>query len=155
MSEPPERRPDGEGQEGGAPAPDDSLLAAALREHLALLEAGKRPNRQEFLARHAAIAGTLAAALDGLEFVHAAAPHLRPAGPAVGAGDLQPSIPLGDYLLVRQVGRGGMGVVYEAVQLSLGRRVALKVLPFAAALDPRQLQRFHNEARAAAQLHHP
>src|SRR5262249_31334434 len=43
----------------------------------------------------------------------------------------------------------------EAEQLSLGRRVALKVLPFAATMDPRQLQRFHNEARAAASLHHP
>jgi WD40 repeat protein/serine/threonine protein kinase len=47
-----------------------------------------------------------------------------------------------------------MGVVYEAEQMSLKRRVALKVLPFAATLDPRQLQRFHNEARAAAGLHH-
>jgi tetratricopeptide (TPR) repeat protein len=47
-----------------------------------------------------------------------------------------------------------MGIVYEAEQLSLGRRVALKVLPFAATLDARQLQRFHNEARAAAGLHH-
>src|SRR3989440_631642 len=47
-----------------------------------------------------------------------------------------------------------MGVVYEAHQTSLNRRVALKVLPFAAALDPKQLQRFQNEAHAAAQLHH-
>src|SRR5258708_6612493 len=61
---------------------------------------------------------------------------------------------LGDYRIVREVGRGGMGVVYEAEQISLGRRVALKVLPFAATMDPRQLQRFHNEARAAAGLHH-
>ena len=48
-----------------------------------------------------------------------------------------------------------MGVVYEAEQISLRRRVALKVLPFAAALDPRQLQRFQVEAQAAACLHHP
>src|SRR5207244_6028932 len=62
--------------------------------------------------------------------------------------------PLGDFRIEREIGRGGMGVVYEAVQLSLGRRVALKVLPFAAALDAKQLQRFQNEAQAAAQLHH-
>ena len=48
-----------------------------------------------------------------------------------------------------------MGIVYQAVQLSLGRPVALKVLPFAATLDSRRLQRFHNEARAAAFMHHP
>src|SRR5689334_5091157 len=54
---------------------------------------------------------------------------------------------LGDYRIIREVGRGGMGVVYEAMQLSLGRRVALKVLPLAAALDPRQRQRFQVEAQ--------
>jgi WD40 repeat protein/serine/threonine protein kinase len=62
---------------------------------------------------------------------------------------------LGDFRLQREIGRGGMGVVYEAEQISLGRRVALKVLPFAGALDAKQLQRFKNEAQAAAHLQHP
>src|SRR4051794_25821126 len=75
-------------------------------------------------------------------------------GSAVQAGADQVDGTLGDFRIIREVGRGGMGVVYEAVQLSLGRTVALKVLPFAAALDPRQLQRFKNEAQAAAGLHH-
>src|SRR5690349_11234597 len=69
-------------------------------------------------------------------------------------GDPGPDRTLGDFRIVCEIGRGGMGIVYEAEQISLGRRVALKVLPFAATLDPRQLQRFKNEAHAAAQLHH-
>jgi serine/threonine protein kinase/Flp pilus assembly protein TadD len=62
---------------------------------------------------------------------------------------------IGEFHLLREVGRGGMGIVYEAEQLSLHRRVALKVLPFAAALDPRALARFQQESLAAAQLDHP
>jgi WD40 repeat protein/serine/threonine protein kinase len=62
---------------------------------------------------------------------------------------------LDDFRLLREVSRGGMGIVYEAFQISLGRRVALKVLPTAAALDARHLQRFHLEAQAAASLNHP
>jgi hypothetical protein len=62
---------------------------------------------------------------------------------------------IGEYQIIREIGRGGMGVVYEARQTSLNRRVALKVLPFAAALDPRALARFKQESLAAAQLDHP
>ncbi len=69
--------------------------------------------------------------------------------------DAQSAKQIGEYRLVRELGRGGLGIVYEAYQQSLGRRVALKVLPFAAVLDERQIARFHNEAQAAAQLHHP
>lgn len=62
---------------------------------------------------------------------------------------------LGDFRLLREIGRGGMGIVYLAEELSLGRQVALKVLPFTGLLDPKKLQRFRNEASAAARLQHP
>src|SRR5204862_56181 len=69
------------------------------------------------------------------------------------AGDVIPD--LEDYRIVRELGRGGMGIVYEAKQVSRGRRVALKVLLSAAALDPRQLRRFQVEVQAAQLLRHP
>ena len=61
---------------------------------------------------------------------------------------------IGDYRVIREVGRGGMGVVYEAEQISLGRRVALKVMPRGIAKDHNGQERFRREARAAARLHH-
>ena len=61
---------------------------------------------------------------------------------------------LGDYRILREVGRGGMGIVYEAEQLALGRRVALKVLPQQFLLDQKHKRRFEREAKAAARLHH-
>ena len=82
-----------------------------------------------------------------------------PSGPRPISADRPPPLTndsdgptLGDFRVVRELGRGGMGVVYEAEQHSLGRRVALKVLPFAAAIDPRQIARFRVEAQAASQL---
>ena len=61
---------------------------------------------------------------------------------------------LGDFRILSEIGRGGMGIVYEAEQLSLGRHVAVKVLPKQALLDAKQLRRFEREAQTVARLHH-
>ena len=61
---------------------------------------------------------------------------------------------VGDFRIVREIGRGGMGIIYEAEQMSLKRRVALKVLGPAVADSPKQLDRFHRESEAIARLHH-
>jgi serine/threonine protein kinase len=136
---------------------DDPRLLRAAQEYLGELEAGIRPNRAAFTSRFPELSEALVPYLDALDLVHAAASEVRSPtrdGAAFPAVEELAAEPLGDFHIVREIGRGGMGVVYEAVQRSLGRRVALKVLPFAAALDSRQLQRFRNEAQAAAQLHH-
>lgn len=129
---------------------DDPQIMQAAREYLAVLESGGVPNREELFGRYPGRRPQLQECFDGIDLAHAI-------GRSSGADRNQPSptgLPLGDFQITREIARGGMGVVYEATQLSLGRRVALKVLPFAAALDQRQLQRFRVESQAAAQLHH-
>jgi serine/threonine protein kinase/Flp pilus assembly protein TadD len=143
-------------------APADSALEPTseviriLEEYLDELQAGARPDPERLAARFPELAGPLKSCLVSLEFLQDAALSFRGGGqPVLPAADAPSEIGrLGDFHVLREVGRGGMGVVYEAEQISLGRRVALKVLPFAAAFDARQLQRFKNEAQAAAQLHH-
>jgi serine/threonine protein kinase/Flp pilus assembly protein TadD len=131
----------------------ESLVGQVADEFLQRLERGECPDVEEYAQRYPPIADLLRQALPALRALGPAAPGLSSAtDQAPGQGPLTGH--LGDYHLVREVGRGGMGVVYEAEQVSLNRRVALKVLPFAAALDAKQLARFKNEAQAAAHLHH-
>ena len=139
-------------------SPSEVRLVEVLDTYLAAAQEGVAPTREELLAKHPELAEDLEACLASLEFIRQASltnPPLVAGAKAVEANDGEPGIgDLGDFRLMAEVGRGGMGVVYEAVQRSLNRRVALKVLPFAAAMDPTQLRRFQTEALAAAQLHH-
>jgi serine/threonine protein kinase/tetratricopeptide (TPR) repeat protein len=127
----------------------DLLVAELADEFRGRQARGQVPDPADYAARHPE-AGDLIRRVLGTLRLAANPPLITPPEP-------ESSVPgvLGDYRIIHEVGRGGMGVVYEAEQLSLSRRVALKVLPFAATMDPKQLQRFQNEARAAASLHHP
>ncbi|MGH7139706.1 MAG: serine/threonine protein kinase, partial [Pirellulales bacterium] len=117
-------------------ADDASRLVAILDEYLAAAAAGKMSDKEALLARHPEMAAPPAACLESLRFIGQA---FDPP-PAEIAAETHPlDRTLGDFQLLREIGRGGMGVVYEARQLSLARRIALKILPFAGALDPRQL----------------
>src|SRR5207249_2828633 len=122
-------------------------------EFAARHRAGGRPRLEEYCARHPELAAEireLFPALVELERAKAdAGPEL-----AVDVADAPPVTHLGDFRLLREVGRGGMGVVYEAEQVSLGRHVALKLLPASVFRDPTRRRRFEREAKAAAKLHH-
>ncbi len=117
---------------------------------------GERPSLTEYTDRYPQQAERIRALFPALVVMEKVRPEPADAsapGPEAGAPGARPER-LGDYRILREVGRGGMGVVYEAEQESLGRHVALKVLPSSALLDPRHLQRFKREARAVARLHH-
>jgi len=132
---------------------DQERLAEIVEQYMVAVEQGLAPDTAELCAQHADLAEPLRLQLEGLQLLHQAtveaAGHL---GPSDLTSDRQR---LDDYQIIRELGRGGMGVVYEARQVSLDRSVAIKVLPFAAALNSKQIARFRNEAQAAAQLHHP
>lgn len=138
------------------PIDDDAelLVAEATDDFLARAERGENPDIDEHAGRYPAIADMLRELLPAMRLMHRfrTEPPASPASPIDPVGTSLGS--LGDFKLLREIGRGGMGVVYVAEQISLNRHVALKVLPLAAALDPRQLQRFRLEAQAAAHLHH-
>jgi serine/threonine protein kinase/Flp pilus assembly protein TadD len=130
----------------------DSAAALLVEELIDKLQAGDA-DVEAFIGAHPEHAERLRRLLPALRVMADLSNSLEE-GQGCVDGDAVQLGTLGDFRIVREIGRGGMGVVYEAEQLSLRRQVALKVLPLAATMDPRHLQRFHNEAQAAACLHH-
>jgi serine/threonine protein kinase len=146
-----------------APKAPRRQLVDVLERYLADLEGadmegGVAPDPQALLAQHPDLADELRPYLDSLRMLHGATRDMKVTKVTTDSGRGDPlssgARQIGDFRIVREIGRGGMGIVYEALQKSLNRQVALKILPFAAVLDQRQIARFRNEAQAAAQLHH-
>ena len=138
-----------------APSSDQyDLLDRLAEEFAARYRRGERPALQEYVDRHPELADDIRRLFAAVAQVERAEDDRRaraePAGGAVAPLPRQ----VGDYRILREVGRGGMGVVYEAEQVSLGRRVALKVLARQVVPDGVTLERFRREARSAAKLHH-
>jgi serine/threonine protein kinase/WD40 repeat protein len=132
------------------------ILENLIEAFVARLRAGEQVSIEDYAREHAEFAEQLREYLPALVLLE------QHAGPeeAADSGRSQPfkrnaaPTEIGEFVIVREIGRGGMGVVYEAVQQSLGRHVALKVLSAAGMFSATHLERFRLEARAAGRLHH-
>ena len=135
------------------------IVLELAEEFLERYRRGERPPLREYIDRHPELAAEIREVFPAMAMMeNIAVADESLAGPSQESGVKSPTTPalqqLGDYRIIREIGRGGMGVVYEAEQVSLGRHVAFKVLPDKALLDAKHKQRFEREARAAAKLHH-
>ena len=135
----------------------ENPIDALAEKFVARFRKGEDPSLSEYTARYPHLAGEIHELFPALIMMEKA----RPAEPgqAHGADPLSSlgKLPerLDDYLIVMEIGRGGMGIVCEAIQESLGRRVALKILPRNVLVNLAQTQRFLREAKSAARLNHP
>ncbi len=139
--------------------PLDPALEQLIEAAASQIQAGEPLDVEQLIAAHPKYAQQLRQLLPAVEMLvrmGEAPPELAVrSAPANGRSQTPPPQQLGSFQIIRELGRGGMGTVFEAEQLSMGRRVALKVLPFATLADEKSLQRFRNEVRAAAALDHP
>ena len=135
-----------------------AIVMELAEEFLDRYRKGERPPLREYLARHPELAAEIKEvfpAMAMMENIAVADESLVEGQPSAVAKTAEVALKqLGDYRIIREIGHGGMGIVYEAEQVSLGRHVALKVLPNKALLDAKQKRRFEREAKAAAKLHH-
>jgi serine/threonine protein kinase len=135
------------------PADRDELDELA-EDFLARQRRGESPSVEQFASDHPELAEEireLFPAMEAMERLKARGERTSGGQASLGPVKLER---LGDFRIIREIGRGGMGIVFEAEQESLNRRVALKVLPRQALLERRHLARFKREARLASRLHH-
>jgi WD40 repeat protein/serine/threonine protein kinase len=135
----------------------DSSERFVLLDHLAgefaeRFRRGERPSLQEYIDRHPQLADDIRELFPAMvEIEQAEGDRRQTDEPTAKTPPLEQ---LGDFRILREIGHGGMGIVYEAEQVSLGRHVALKVLPRKMLVDAQTQRRFEREAKAAAKLHH-
>src|SRR5438034_4680728 len=137
----------------------DSSARYVLLNHLAeefaeRYRRGEHPALQDYVDRHPELGDDIREFFPAMVEVEQVKEDRCEGEEAPSTGPLPPLARLGDYRVLREIGHGGMGVVYEAVQISLGRHVALKVLPKPLLADARTKVRFEREAKALAKLHH-
>src|SRR5262245_5273875 len=133
---------------------DESALLGELAEEFTLrVREGRAPDLEEYARAHPALADRIRELFPALLLLEGMAGGRT--GPAPGGSPaIAPGQAFGAYRIEREVGRGGMGVVYAATHRALGKRVALKVLPVRGPREAGQLERFLREAQTAAGLHH-
>ena len=138
---------------------DDSSERFVILNHLAdefaeRYRRGERPALREYIDRHPELGDAIREFFPAMVEMEQVKDDREELTGPTASGSFPPLDRLGDYRIIREIGRGGMGVVYEAEQVSLGRHVALKVLPKNRLLDAKTQCRFEREAKSAAKLHH-
>jgi eukaryotic-like serine/threonine-protein kinase len=133
---------------------EDSLLGQLAEDFTQRVREGKLPDIEEYANLYPELAGRIRELFPTLMLLEGMAGNSNPSVAETTPSPLSPGSIFGSYRVEREIGRGGMGIVYDAIHVLLEKRVALKVLPVQTVADAGQLERFFREAKIAAGLHH-